>query len=119
MPSCWLLEDLRAPTLESRREEQGILRPFSRPRVSNDIPYSESMFRIAKYRSDYPRRTFPSVEGACKCVASFVGWYNNRYRHSIIKFVTPHQRHNGDAVDICRHRAVVYALAQQGHPRRL
>jgi hypothetical protein len=32
--------------------------------------------------------------------------------------VTPHQRHNGDAVEICRHRAVVYEQARQRHPRR-
>jgi hypothetical protein len=51
-------------------------------------------------------------------VASFVDWYNHRHRHSGIKFVTPYQRHNGDAVEICRNRAVVYEQARQGHPRR-
>jgi putative transposase len=47
---------MRAATLESRLEELGVLRSFSRPRVSNDNPYSESLFRTAKYRPDYPRR---------------------------------------------------------------
>jgi hypothetical protein len=51
-------------------------------------------------------------------VASFAGWYNHRQRHSGIKFVTPHQRNNGDAVEICRHRAVVYEQAHQQNPRR-
>jgi transposase InsO family protein len=41
---------MRAATLESRLEELGVLRSFSRPRVSNDNPYSESLFRTAKYR---------------------------------------------------------------------
>jgi transposase InsO family protein len=36
---------MRAATLESRLEELGVLRSFSRPRVSNDNPYSESLFR--------------------------------------------------------------------------
>ena len=109
---------MRAATLESRLEELGVLRSFSRPRVSNDNPYSESLFRTAKYRPDYPRRPFASVEDACLWVVSFVDWYNHRHRHSGIKFVTPHQRHNGDAVEICRHRAVVYEQARQRNPRR-
>ena len=90
---------MRAATLESRLEELGVLRSFSRPRVSNDNPYSESLFRTAKYRPDYPSRPFTSKEAACQWVASFADWYNHQHRHSGIKFVTPHQRHNGDAVD--------------------
>lgn len=48
----------------------------------------------------------------------FVDWYNHRHRHSGIKFVAPHQRHNGGAVEICRYRAVVYEQARQRHRRR-
>jgi len=51
-------------------------------------------------------------------VASFADWYNQRHRHSGIKFVTPHQRHSGQAVEICRQRAVVYEQARQRNPRR-
>ncbi|MCT0215962.1 IS3 family transposase, partial [Synechococcus sp. CS-1330] len=109
---------MRAATLESRLEELGVLRSFSRPRVSNDNPYSEALFRTAKYRPDYPRRPFASVEEACLWVASFVDWYNHRHRHSGIKFVTPQQRHSGQAVAICRHRAHVYEQARQRNPRR-
>lgn len=109
---------MRAATLESWLEELGVLRSFSRPRVSNDNPYSESLFRTAKYRPDYPSRPLTSEESACQWVASFVDWYNHRHRHSGIKFVTPHQRHNGDAVETCRHRAVVYEQARQRNPRR-
>ena len=109
---------IRAATLESRLEELGVLRSFSRPRVSNDNPYSESLFRTAKYRPDYPSRPFTSKEAACQWVASFVEWYNHRHRHSGIKFVTPHQRHNGDALEICRHRTIVYEQARQRNPRR-
>ena len=80
---------MRAATLESRLEELGVLRSFSRPRVSNDNPYSESLFHTLKYRPDYPRRPFQSVEEACSWVAAFVGWYNDQHRHS------------GKAIDIC------------------
>ncbi|MFO0139779.1 MAG: integrase core domain-containing protein, partial [Cyanobacteriota bacterium] len=97
---------MRAATLESRLEELGVLRSFSRPRVSNDNPYSESLFHTLKYRPDYPRRPFQSVEEACLWVCAFVDWYNDQHRHS------------GKAIEICRHRARVYELARQLHPLR-
>jgi putative transposase len=109
---------MRAATLESRLEELGVLRSFSRPRVSNDNPYSESLFRTVKYRPDYPRRPFRSVEEACSWVATFVVWYNDQHRHSGIRFVTPSQRHSGAAWEICHQRARVYEQARQRHPRR-
>ncbi len=65
---------MRAATLEARLEELGVLRSFSRPRVSNDNPYSESLFRTVKYRPDYPSRPFASKAQACEWVASFVDW---------------------------------------------
>jgi len=59
---------MRAATLESRLEELGVLRSFSRPRVSNDNPYSQSLFRTVKYRPDYPRKLFASEDKACQWV---------------------------------------------------
>ena len=109
---------MRAATLESRLEELGVLRSFSRPRVSNDNPFSESLFRTVKYRPDYPRRPFSGVEEACSWTMSFVDWYNHQHRHSGIRFVTPAQRHSGQAIAIARQRADVYERARQQHPRR-
>ena len=109
---------MRAATLEVRLEELGVLRSFSRPRVSNDNPYSESLFRTVKYRPDYPRRPFRSVEEACSWACAFMDWYNHQHRHSGIRFVTPDQRHSGEAVEICRQRSQVYDLARQRQPRR-
>jgi len=109
---------MRAATLESRLEELGVLRSFSRPRVSNDNPFSEALFRTVKYRPDYPNRPFASNEEACEWVGAFVHWYNHQHRHSGIKFVTPHQRHSGTATAICQQRADVYEKARQAHPRR-
>jgi transposase InsO family protein len=109
---------MRAATLEARLEELGVLRSFSRPRVSNDNPYSESLFRTVKYRPDYPRRPFRNLEEACSWSCAFVDWYNHRHRHSSIRFVTPHQRHSGQANEICRQRTRVYEQARKRHPRR-
>jgi hypothetical protein len=90
--------------LESRLEELGVLRAFSRPRVLNDNAFSKSLFSTAKYRPDYPSRPFASVEEA-------------RSMGCGIKFVTPHQCHGGDAAEICRHLAVAYEKAGQSNPR--
>lgn len=108
---------MRGATLESRLEEMGVLRTFSRPRVSNDNPYSESLFRTVKHRTDSPRRPFASEDEACQWVAVFVDWYNHRHRHSGIKFVTPHQRPTGTATAICQQRANSFEKARQAHPR--
>ena len=105
---------MRGATLE----EMGVLRSFSRPRVSNDNPYSESLFRTVKYRPDYPSRPFANKEEACEWVAAFVDWYNHRHHHSGIKFVTPHQHHSGAATAICQQRADVYEAARQANLTR-
>ena len=65
---------MRGATLESRLEEMGVLRSISRPRVSNDNPYSESLFRAVKYRPDYPSRAFASKGEACEWACAFVDW---------------------------------------------
>ena len=96
---------MRVVALEGRLEELGVLRSSSRPRVSKDNPYSESLFRTVKYRPDYPRRPFRSVEETGTWVVRFVAWYYDLWLHSGIQFVTPSQRHSGDAVAISRHRA--------------
>ncbi|MFM7651378.1 MAG: hypothetical protein ACKO5M_00415 [Vulcanococcus sp.] len=64
-----------------------------------------------KYRADYSRRPFGSKDRACIWVAEFVDWYNLQHRYSGIKFVTPNQLHDGQAVEISRHRGVVYERA--------
>jgi transposase InsO family protein len=57
---------MRAATLEARLEELSVLHSFSRPRVSNDNPYSESLFRTVKYRPDYSGRPFANKAETCE-----------------------------------------------------
>jgi putative transposase len=116
MPSRRLLAELRAATLESRLEKLIVLRTVYRPRSSNDTPGSRSLDLAAEYRLDNLRRPFTGREAAGQWVSSSVVYYNNRHRNSGIKCVTPHQRHNGDAIEICR-QTVVYEQARQRHPR--
>jgi len=86
----------KGATLNAKLESLGIMASFSRPRVSNDNPYSESLFRTCKYRPDYPQSGFDTIEDARRWVKQFVFWYNDIHRHSAIRFVTPNQRHRGE-----------------------
>ena len=109
---------MKGSSLSATLEELGVSKSFSRPRVSNDNPYSESNFRTAKYRPEYPRQGFGSIEDAIDWFEWFVHWYNNVHRHSGIKFVTPEQRHSGQDIEILERRKDLYAAARRLNPSR-
>jgi len=96
----------------------GIVPSFSRPRVSDDNPFSEALFRTVKYRPEYPANPFASLEEARAWVANFVEWYNTRHRHSAIQFVTPDERHFNKESAILQRRHEVYERAKKRHPDR-
>ena len=108
----------RSSTLRVKLEELGLKSSFSRPRVSDDNPYSESLFRTAKYRPNFPVDGFASVEAAREWVLGFVRWYNEEHRHSAINFVTPVERHRGDDVAVLGARERVYDAAKAANPAR-
>jgi putative transposase len=91
---------------------------FNRPSVSNDNPFSESIFRTIKYRPEYPEKCFADLSAARDWVKEFVRWYNSEHCHSGIKFVTPTQRHNGEDVEILAKRKQVYQQAKSQNPNR-
>ena len=96
----------------------GIVPSFSRPSVSNDNPFSESIFKTLKYCPQYPSQPFENIESARAWVATFVNWYNNKHLHSGIKFVTPASKHSNEDIDILNKRDVVYAKAKERNPNR-
>lgn len=96
----------------------GITPSRSRPRVSNDNPYAESIFRTCKYRPSYPASGLIDLTQARTWVLTFVRWYNYEHRHSGLKFLTPHQRHSGLAQDIMDNRRKLYEKAKATHPER-
>lgn len=95
---------MKGATMLATLQALGIMPSFSRPSVSNDNPYSESLFRTLKYRPNYPAQPFSDVSDARQWVAGFVDWYNGEHRHSAIQFVTPAQRHAGLDVQILTQR---------------
>jgi len=99
-------------------ERLGIAPSFSRPRVSDDNPYSESLFKTLKYRPSYPESAFSGIEQARAWVRRFVTWYNTEHLHSAIRFVTPSCRHLGLDKAILQKRSVVYENAKRLKPLR-
>lgn len=109
---------MKGATMLATLEKLGIMPSFSRPRVSNDNAYAESLFRTCKYRPNYPSKPFGSLDEARRWTLEFVQWYNHQHKHSGLKFVTPAQRHDGRDASILQHRKQVYEAAKQRHPER-
>lgn len=89
----------------------------SRPRVSNDNSFIESLFKTLKYRVNYPLR-FRDLGHAREWLADFVHWYNTEHLHSAIGHVTPKQLRNGEAKKIFERRNAVMQQARADYPER-
>ena len=109
---------MKGATMLATLHKLGVIPSFSRPSVSNDNPYSESLFRTMKYRPEYPSRPFESIEQAQSWVDGFVFWYNTQHLHSSIRFVTPDDRHFGREENILAKRKKVYVKARNINPNR-
>jgi len=109
---------MKGATMLATLQELGVIPSFSRPSVSNDNPYSESLFRTLKYRSDYPEHAFSDLHAARLWVQGFVDWYNHDHLHSAIQFVTPSQRHQEQDEAILAKRKQVYEQAKATNPER-
>jgi len=109
---------MKGATLLATLQFLGVVPSFSRPHVSDDNPYSESLFRTLKYRPEYPGAAFKSLEDAREWVEGFVAWYNREHRHSAIKFVTPAERHGGAEAQVLAKRKEVYEEAKRLNPSR-
>lgn len=109
---------MKGATMLATLQNLGVVTSFSRPRVSDDNPFSEALFRTLKYRPEYPGTGFASLDAANIWVKGFVHWYNTVHQHSAIRFVTPEDRHGGRDVAILARREEVYKQAQCRHPER-
>ena len=109
---------MKGTTMLATLYELGITPSRSRPRVSNDNPYSEALFRTVKYRPKYPVNGFASVEAARSWMLELARWYRYAHRHSGIRFLTPSQLHTGEAEAILDNRHQVYEEARARMPWR-
>jgi putative transposase len=112
----------RGTSMTSKKVSQllidlGVTRSHSRPKTSNDNPYSESQFKTVKYAPDFPDR-FDSLAHARDWFDAFISYYNHEHRHSGIGLHTPASVHFGTAEQVRDQRAVALAEAYERHPER-
>ncbi len=109
---------MKAQDFQSLLAKLGITKSYSRPRVSNDNPFSEALFKTLKYIKDFPVRGFESIDEARRWVSNFVTLYNETFMHSGIRVVTPYERHHGLDIAILAERDRVYKQARDEKPER-
>lgn len=108
---------MRSKTLAELLVDLGIEASFSRPHQSNDNPYSESLFKTAKYAPAFPA-CFAGMDHARDVLTPFFEHYNHHHRHTGIGLMTPAAVHRGDAPRITAARAKTLAAAFDQHPQR-
>ena len=109
---------MKGETMLATMQRLGVAHSRSRPAVSNDNPYAESLFKTLKYRPQLPLEPFADLLQARRWVTELLHWYNDEHRHSAIRFVTPAQRHAQLDQAMLHARAAVYEEARQRHPTR-
>ena len=109
---------MKSLTFKAKMEALCITGSHSRPRVSNDNPYSESLFKTLKYSTKWPSKGFGSLKEVRLWMNGFTRWYNEEHCHSRIGFVTPSQRHRGEDIAVLENRRSVYEKAKLANPLR-
>ena len=109
---------MKGATMLATLQKLQVASSFSRPSVSDDNPFSESLFKTLKYRPSYPDGAFANLEEARTWVEKFVRWYNTEHLHSGIRFITPESKHLGHDRKILEQRHEVYTKAKLKNPLR-
>ena len=89
----------------------------SRPRVSNDNPYSESHFKTLKYQPEYPGR-FRDAAHARTYLRRFVSWYNHGHHHIGLNGFTPAEVYHGHYLAIAAEDQLVLDAAYANNTQR-
>lgn len=108
---------MKSQSVSDLLEKLDVARSHSRPRVSNDNPYSEAGFKTMKYRPEFPERFADFTEAEVFCQRYFV-WYNTEHYHTGIALLTPEQVHYGQASEILARRQVILDAAFAQNPER-
>lgn len=109
---------MKSLTFKAKMEELHITSSYSRPRVSNDNPYVESLFRTLKYMPNWPSKGFADLAASRAWVEHFVTWYNTEHKHCRLNYVTPSQRHDGKDRAVLEQRANVLMAHKKQKPER-
>ncbi len=95
----------------------GLEHSFSRPRTSDDNPYSEAQFRTLKYNSRFPDY-FDSLVECDAFLSGWFQWYNQEHRHTGLNLHTPASVHFGTVADVVDQRQHLMDKAYELHPGR-
>jgi len=108
---------MTSKTVAALLTDLGVTRSHSRPRVSNDNPFSEAWFKTLKYAPVFPDR-FGSLQHARAFLDEFVQFYNHEHHHIGIGLHTPADVHYGLAADTDQRRRQTLAAARAATPQR-
>jgi putative transposase len=108
---------MKSKTVAELLSDLPVIKSHSRPKTSNDNPYSESQFKTLKYRPLFPAR-FDSIGHAREFASEFFSWYNHEHRHCGIGLHTPASVHFGQHEQIHHQRAHVLTQAYAARPER-
>ena len=108
---------MTSKTVAALLSDLEVTKSHSRPRVSNDNPYSESWFKTLKFAPVFPER-FASLGDARTFMVGFVDSYNHAHRHTGIGLNTPADIHYGLAAAKAKDRSAVLATARANNPER-
>lgn len=109
---------MRSHSFAALLAELGVERSYSRPRVSDDNPFSEAAFRTVKSQPDYPGR-FRDIEHARRWMSEFFAWYNTEHHHDGLALFTPEQVFTGRANTLAKRRQEALDAAYERTPQRL
>ena len=108
---------MKSDTLAQLLDSLGASRSFSRPRVSNDNPYSEAQFKTMKYQPDYPGRFAGDLHGRA-WLQDFFAWHNDDHHHAGLALFTPAEVFYGRVAAVAATRQVALDAAYSAHPER-
>lgn len=101
---------MRSQELLDELEKSGVFASYSRPRVKDDNPFSESMFKTIKYDLECPEE-FDDLQHALQWTRSHMTRYANEHRHSGLNSYTPAAVYFGTAIhDQARRQALLDQL---------
>lgn len=96
---------MKAKEVKQMFRDLGLIQTFARPRTPNDNPFAEALFGTIKTSPAYPG-WFPSNDETVVTgyFDRYFTWYDHEHYHSRIGYVTPFQKHTGQAEKIIRER---------------
>lgn len=108
---------MTSKTVAALLADLGVTRSHSRPRVSNDNPFSEAWFKTLKYAPVFPDR-FGSLQHARTFIDEFTQYYNHDHHHTGIGLHTPADVHYSLTAATDQRRRYALTAARTANPER-